>query len=196
MVQKILVKNAHVMGYDHLSEACHALIEKMASYGVAVDEIDSTTYKYAGLTQSNKDTLIASINRRMDFIRDDEKKAHYAKLASLVEGMDFNRANLVKVASTLESLDTALDMRRLYDKHLLNPMDSVFNTNAVFNTKVANELFTADMAHRVSPDQIKHLLGEDVLSESSMGNDLDRNRLLDVVNSLPNDMVKDFVSRI
>jgi hypothetical protein len=112
--------------------------------------------------------------------------------------MDINRANLVKVANALEVLDKSAGLRRLYDKHLLNPIDSVFNTTKTFipSTKVAMEVFTPEMADRITPDQVSSILGEDVLKESMSGKTLDRGALHAVINSLPNEMVQDFVSRI
>lgn len=197
LVQNILIKNAHIMGYDHLSEASLNLITKMASYKVEAGSISPLIYKYAGLTLSNKELLDASILRRTDFIQDLEAKDSYTKLASIVEDMDFNRINLLKVASVLEKLDDKYQMRRLYDKHILNPIESVFNTTKVFQIKKAGqELFTPEMAEMVSEDQVKTLLGDEVLNESLIGNDLDRGRLADVVNSLPTDMIVDFIERI
>jgi uncharacterized protein YidB (DUF937 family) len=52
------------------------------------------------------------------------------------------------------------------------------------------------MAQTVTPAQITNLLGEDVLNESSSREGLDRDKLVHVVNSLPRDMIKDFVQRI
>jgi hypothetical protein len=193
-MQSLLVKNAHIMGYDHLSEACNNLITKMASYGVSMDEVDSSIYKYAGLTQSNKELLLSAINRRLDFVSEDHKEG-YTKLASIVGEMDFNRHNLVKIASTLEQLDNTSKVRHLYDKHLLNPMESVFNTSDVYQTKVASMRFSPERAAGVSGDTVKSLLGEDVYNEALVGDQLDPTRLAEVINSLPNDMVTDFLAR-
>lgn len=198
-VMGILVKNAHVMGYDHLTEASDNLIKKMASLGMESKDVHPTIYKYAGLTQSDKSLLEASILRRTDFIKDQTTAEPYKKLAEIVDNMDFNRHNLLKVASTLEKLDKEADVRRLYDKHIPNPMETVFNTNLVYNTQktAGHGMFTPEMAEMVTEGQVRNLLGEDILQESlSSDKVLDRGKLAEVVNSLPTDMINDFIERI
>jgi len=198
-VQNLLIKNAHIMGYNHLAEACSNLITKMASYQASSDEINPVVYKYAGLTQSNKEVLLASIHRRRDFT-DKETGERYCKLASIAEDMDFNRHNLIKIAHTLQEIDKASNMVRLYDKHIMNPMDSVFNTNKVYDVsrikKASQDMFTDEMADMVTEEQIKNLLGEEVLTESMANDSLDKEKLVDVINSLPQDMIADFIERI
>jgi len=196
-VQKILVKNAQAMGYDHLAEACNNLIEKYASFGAESEDVNPIVYKYAGLTLSKRDFLDASINRRKDFV-DTKFHESYDKLAKIVDEMDFNRNNLLKVASALEEMDTESQVRHLYDKYIPNPMDSVFNTNKIYKSvkTASEELFTHNHAEIVTEDHIKNLLGEDILKEASVDGKLDKPTLVDVMNSLPRDLVTDFVERL
>ena len=198
MVQDIIVNSSNLMGYNHLAQACSRLITKMAEYKVDVKDINPIIYKYAGLTKSNKDILDASIEARSHYSKNEYKES-YDKLATLVQGMDYNRDNLVKIAATLEYVDAKAGLRNLYDKKILNPIDSVFNTNKLVREKSASydAMFTPEHAERVTPDQIGNLLGGDVLDEIGQheGN-IDKERMLQVINSLPTDMVRDFVERI
>ncbi len=198
-IQNLLIKNAHTMGYSDLSEASYKLVHKMASYDTEPKEINPVIYKYAGLTLVDKDLLEASILRRLDFA-DADSKPHYVKLAIISRDMDYNRANLIKVASTLETLDKKANMRRLYDRHIMNPIESVFNTTKIYglrNKQASEGEFTPDMAERVTSEQIKNILGEDVYAESAGAEGrLDKDKLIEVINSLPKDMVTDFIGRI
>jgi hypothetical protein len=204
MVEKIIVKNAHVMGYDHLSQAAFRLIEKVATYKGGksnIEKLHPVILKHAGLTLSNKDLLEASINRRLDFSKNEKCNEAYAKLAAMVDDTDFNRENLLKIASVLEQLDKTAQVRHLYDKHILNPIESVFNTLKPFSAhtveKTASEgVFTEEMAESVNEEQVRALLGDDVLEEAKDNDGIHKGKLVEVVNSLPNEMVQDFVARI
>lgn len=193
-----IAKNAHIMSYSHLTEAAHNLVEKTASLGGVVEDMPKVIYKYAGLTLANKELLEASIARRMDFAKTAEHKDAYASLCDVASKMDYNRSNLIKVASTLEQLDKLASLTRLYDKHILNPIESVFNTYTTFipQTKIASDIFTPEMADTVTEDQVRNVLGDDVLNESRIGDKIDPAQLHAVINSLPTEMVQDFVGRL
>lgn len=196
LAEKVIIKNAHVMGYDHLTEASHRLVEKMASYKAGTEELNPIIFKYAGMTLSNPEFLDASISRRLDFTKGDMANS-YKKLLKISEEMDYNRGNLVKVAATLEELDKQAKVRHLYDKYIPNPIESVFNTLKVRSvTKTAGHgMFTPDMADMVTSEQVKTILGDDILEETMVDKAMDKDRLVEVINSLPQDMITDFIER-
>ena len=201
LVQTIMVKNASQMGYDHLMEASNNLVKKASTLNMSLDSIHPVVLKYAGYTKSNKEVLEAVIAGRAKYASENKDISEaYLKLASAINDMDFNRENLLKVAATLETLDDTANIRHLYDKTILNPIDSVFNTDkrvTLQMDKIASDItFTPDHAQRVSEEQVKSILGHDVLDEArNVDGTLDRDKLIEVVNSLPSDMVKDFVER-
>jgi hypothetical protein len=196
-IQSHLVKNASVMGYDHMMEASRNLLRKYASFKADSSKVHPLILKYAGYTLSNKELTEANILHRTDFPNAFHDK--YVSLHKIASQMDYNRSNLIKIAHSLEVIDKEAGLRRLYDTHLVNPMESVFNTNKPYVpafAKQASDRVSDEMAQSVSEEQVKDLLGEDILQAATVDNTLDRQMLKEVINSLPTEMVKDFVAQV
>lgn len=100
-------------------------------------QLTPLSLKFAGATVSNTHTLRDWLDARTEAAPTLVQKAAYAKLAEATYNMPSNltnRADLVKVASTIAQIDKQAGLDKFYGKKLPDPLLTVFNTEKVAET--------------------------------------------------------------
>jgi hypothetical protein len=166
------------------------LYNKAAALGV---ELSPTTYKYAGLTETDRNTLRDALRARSVVAEDGETKTAFLRLADAVhadrDGLR-TREQRVKLADAVRRLDERSGVVRHYDRGILDPMETVFNTTKVAGHGIELGDDTVSMTKLMSlhPSFFGDVLGDDFIPDITTGGQLDSAKLAEVLPTLPRDM--------
>ena len=187
--EEALQRNHKKLSVKSLTSASNKLIKHARARG---ENVSDWTLKYSGLVQS--DTLKARdwIEARANKAPNQQLEDSYYKLASIVENLDpsMNRDNLIKVANTLESLDTMSNFKPLYGKVLPDPVATIFNTKTAMQPTVdlGGKTIPMELLASKDPSFYGDILGEDIVDEISDGDSVDPRVLVEILDTLPLDM--------
>lgn len=191
-----LAEEKLIDGYTRLSipsraQACSRLVEKAAKFGV---KLGPQTLKLAGFTVSSTDTMRRWIDARVEATKDPVVKVAFQALADGLRGQPAeirDRSALVKMASTIHQLDQRAGLEKHYDKRLLDPLQTVFNTDKVAEAGVnlGGRFVTASQLAHYPATFYGDVLGDDLVREASDGQGgIDPYKLATILETLPSDM--------
>ena len=135
----VLARDYSRLPLEKRAEAFMRLTKASKEHSVALSPL---TQKMAGLTVSHTKTLCDWLEARASVSSDEKHAAAFDKLASVLSTQPTfitNRNELIKLASTISTLDKKAGLERHYDRKLPDPIQTVFNT-----TKTAG--LTCDVA--------------------------------------------------
>ena len=151
LAEDVLCRDHKKLTVETRADAFSRLVKAAAQHDV---EVRPFTYKMAGLTTCNNQTLKDWLDARSEAATDPLYKTAFAKLSSGLQraGTELsNRNDLVKLASTIQQLDEGAGLTKYYDRKLPDPLQTVFNTE-----KVAEEM--CDVAgKKVACAKLMHL---------------------------------------
>ena len=186
-----LLTNRRKMNTVTRARASYNLVKKAVDLGVKVPD---SILKMAGVTMSDPNPLKLWIEARIEATQDETVKEAYQRLLPIVDAQKgklvSKRDELVKFASVLSELDEAAGLDTLYDKKLLDPLDTVFNTN-----KIAEELL--ELAGRqvplqtllsLDPETYRDVFGEDLAGEFLEGDEVNPEMLRVILPTVPLDL--------
>lgn len=181
---------AHKLSVTDRARAANRLTEKAAALGVSLrPEIQ----KMAGMTVTDTRQLADWIDARAA-ASSDAYKDSYQKLASCVRTLPYelrDRDLQVKLAEALHTLDTTSGVSRHYNRKLLDPMMTVFNTakTAGAGVNLAGRHVPLERLAAYEPSFFADVLGPDIVREASdSSGHIDTVRLAQVLETLPVDM--------
>ena len=188
--QEQLRTQAHKLSVTDRALAANRLTEKAASLGVPVrPEIQ----KMAGLTVTDTRQLADWIDARAA-AASEAYRSGYTKLAGSVRALprELRDRNMqVKLAEALYTLDTISGVSRHYNRKLLDPMMTVFNTSKTAGNGVnlAGRHIPLERLAAYEPSFFADVLGPDIVREASDDSGrMDTVRLAQVLETLPADM--------
>lgn len=153
----------------------------------------------AGLTMCKVATMIEWIEARQHATGNVLCKEAYQEVAEAARDTEsLDRSSLLKVASTIATIDIEADVTKHYNKSLLTPMQTVFNMDKVAEVSMdlAGESFDMSQLMAIPAETYSDILGEDVLPEITTDGELDDSKLQDVLLSLPADFQNLLVQHI
>ena len=186
-----LVANRRKMNTVTRARASFNLVKKAVALGVRVPE---SIMKMAGVTMSDPDPLKRWIEARIEATDNETVKEAYQKLLPIVDAqrgkLVSKRDELVKFASVLSELDEAAGLDALYDKKLLDPLETVFNTGKVAEevTELAGRQIPMSTLLGVDPEIYKNVFGEDLAGEFLEGDEVDPELLRTILPTVPLDL--------
>jgi hypothetical protein len=109
-----------------------------------------------------------------------------------------SREELVKLSSTLKTLDKVAGIDKYYGDKLPNPVSTVFNTDkfAEASVSMAGKLIPVSKLMARDPEYFADALGADVLPEITTNGELDHEKVQTVFKTLPMDMQKSVVENL
>lgn len=134
VAEHVLCRDFQKLRLEKRADAFSRLVEAAKEHDV---ELRPMALKMAGLTMSNTKTMRTWLEARAA-ASDGSVQQAFDKLASGLRKAPAyiqDRKTLVKLASTIEQLDTQAGLRKHYDRKLPDPLMTVFNTE-----KVATEM--------------------------------------------------------
>jgi hypothetical protein len=193
LAEQALRDNRHSLPIEEQAQAAVRLVKKAAAYDV---NVSPDTIKTAGLVLSDLETVRHWVEVRADLAPDSVKDG-YVKLAQALSksvGMSDDRTSLIKLASTINTLDKQAGFDVSPRRDVYDPLATVFNTE-----KVAGD--TIDLAG--TPARLSKLaslpshmygdvFGDDVIAELSTGGQLDQEKISAILPTMPADLLKSF----
>lgn len=172
--------------------ACMQLVKLAEQHNV---ELHPSTIKLAGKT-------ITSTRQMLDWIEARKEASTklgsaladaYAALANQYRGVEpfiADQSDQVKLASALERLDRESGLDALYGKTILDPIQTVFNTEEPVDSyvKVGSALQNKALLGALPLSFWQDALGEDIAAEIAPGGQVDMATLEQILPTLPADM--------
>jgi len=189
----VICQNHRSMDVDSRAQACTRLVKK----GVALNiPLPPDILKFAGVTMCDTNTLCDWLGARAAATTDETIRWGYDKLANEIKAFPVlcgDRDELIKVAAAIGELDEAAGLGQHYDRRLLDPLRTVFNT-----TKVADDMLELGGAQvpveqllSVDPQVYHDVFGEDLAAEfvdADGGIDLEQLKI--ILPTVPYDLQK------
>ena len=192
-----LHKNAFKLRPSTLSNASVKLVKHASSRG---EEVSTETLKYAGLVQSNLSEAANWIEARAYKADNVKHSEAYTKLANVVGnlGKETSRDQLIKVANTLENLDSMSGLDRYYHKNLPDSVSTIFNTKEAMapSVEMSGKQVGLEKLLAVDPAVYGDILGSDIVEEITENGELDSQKLIEVFETLPADMKNMLVEKL
>lgn len=143
------------------------LVKKAVEHNV---RLPAQILKFAGATMCNTRVLRDWVTARTERTTDPSIHYGYTKLAEEVDKMPqfiSDRNELVKVAAAIAELDDAAGLGQFYDRTLLDPLSTVFNTEKVADEmmEIAGQQVPLDRLLAIDGDVYRDLVGEDLANE-------------------------------
>lgn len=176
------------------------ILDKAADYGVAIDDLQETLEKCAGLGMTAPSDIARHLSQRQTYLRTTrvvpEVIEGLGKLAALVRNKPQNFLDmhtLQDLAETVDFVDRTCGLLNKYSELLPAPEDITFGVtqskmaeirDIAFETSVGSVYTTPQLA-KISLAQVRDLLGDEVANQVRHGIDVDREKLADVVATLP-----------
>ena len=180
-----------------LSDASTKLIKEAYSRG---EEVSLWTLKYSGLVQSDTEEASRWIEARADKAPTSKLQTAFGKLAEVVKHVDstIDRDQLIKVASTLGSLDEEAGFTSFYGKKLPDPISTIFNTKLAMQPMVdmGSKQVPLEALLAVDPRTYGDLLGDDILDEIASEGELVPETLAEIFETLPKDMQEHVIGEL
>jgi hypothetical protein len=187
--EKYLYNNAFKLRPATLSKAAVKLVKHASSRG---EEVSTETLKYAGLVQANLTEASNWIEARSYKTKDSTHAKAYTKLANVVSnlGKGTSRDQLIKIANTLENLDSLSGLDVHYHKNLPDSISTIFNTKLAMapSVEMAGKDIGLEKLLAIDPYVYGDILGSDVVEEITENGELDSQKLIEVFETLPSDM--------
>lgn len=190
-----LQQNWHKLPLLERTDASIRLAKKAAAHNVS---LPSRILKMA--TATSCETLKARdwVEARARMSKDDGAREGYEKIAgALGNGLDVidNREELMKLASALHELDKIAGLEEQYDRRLLNPIETVFNSEKIAlnpdETMMLGGRVVPIPAMMAVPGEIyREVLGDDIADEILGPDDVpDRGALTTILPTVPRDVL-------
>ena len=182
------------------ADACTRLVKKAAELD---QPVPMWVLKFAGFTMCDTEKLRDWIGARAEATTDAQLKFGYNKLAEELKPLPKfcgDRDELIKVASALRELDEAAGLEKFYDRSMLDPLSTVFNTE-----KLADDILTLagktvplqDLLS-IDPEVYKDVFGEDLSGEfiDPTTNEIDAEKLKTILPTVPLDLQRTLASQM
>lgn len=164
---EFIQRNYKQMDIDSRARASTNLVKKAVEHDV---RLPSMILKFAGATVCDTKVLRDWVLARTERTADPNIHFGYTKIAEEVDQYPryvSDRAELIKVAAAIAELDEAAGLGQFYDRTLLDPLSTVFNTEKVADEmmEVAGQQVPLDRLLSIPADVYRDLLGEDLANE-------------------------------
>jgi hypothetical protein len=164
-------------------------------------ELRTESYRWAGRASTDPYALASTLEVRAMLANDEEVKSGYSKLAEAVltdrHGLR-NYETRVKIAAAINELDELAGLAKYYDRKIPDPIATVFNAEKVADDAIdLGGVFVRPIhLERLPLTFYSDALGSDVIREIAPNGQLDIQKVVEIVNTLPADMKADFARQL
>lgn len=164
---EFIQRNYKNMDIDSRARASTNLVKKAVEHNV---KLPAMILKFAGATMCDTKVLRDWVLARTERTTDPTIHFGYTKIAEEVDRFPrfvSDREELIKVAAAIAELDEAAGLGQFYDRTLLDPLSTVFNTEKVADEmmNVAGMQVSLDRLLAVDPEVYRDVLGDDLANE-------------------------------
>jgi hypothetical protein len=206
VVDKGTYKLAHAAMLQHYSQipwqkrtaACVKLAEKAMELE---EDMHPALLRQAGLVSCDLTKLSMWIRQRA-MLSEKTKPEMVEAFDTIADGLQkvssCSREELVKLSSTLGTLDKVAGIDKYYGDKLPNPVSTVFNTDkfAEATVSMAGKFVPISSLMARDPEYFADALGSDVIPEITTNGELDPEKVQTVFRTLPMDMQKSVMENL
>lgn len=197
--EKIASEMAHVP-VDKRREGYAKLASLAAKYSMKISEMSSTALKYAGVASCELGPLMDHIDARLALCAPGSTSestyntisAMVTKTAAASHGYYTDPAVLHKLASIIREADRASGLDALYDRQVLDPYLTVYNTTdklaSLGAVPVADKSYTPDQFSSIPIELYQQAFGDDIQAEIAPQGAVDGDKAATIVTTMPRDM--------
>lgn len=193
---------------EHLDHAEQALVERRSELGVAertkaarlfikkAEEhskpVSTSVLKLAGRVASDLHEVVGWLDARANLAP--EHTGSFQKIAESLQAVPplcYDSDSLFKLAATLEKLDSSLGLDKYYGSRLLDPIETVFNTDKKAEQTIDLGGVQVPLSHlaRVPEERLKDIFGEELVEEAvGSSGELDIDVLAELIDTMPRDL--------
>jgi hypothetical protein len=182
------------------AQACTNLVKKAVELE---QKVPMWVLKFAGYTMCDTVLLRDWIGARAEATEDAQLKFGYNKLAEELKPlpkMCGSRDELIKVASVLRELDEAAGLEKFYDRSMLDPLSTVFNTDKLADDvlELAGKQVPMQDLLSIDPEVYKDVFGEDLSGEfiDPTTNEIDAEKLKTILPTVPLDLQRTLAAQM
>jgi len=128
IAEHVLCRDFERLPIEKRADAFVRLVDAAEKHEIGLEPI---AYKFAGLTVCDRDQLIDWVEARAAACESGVCRDAFDKVASQLRRASETllvRKDLVKLASTLHTLDKEAGLEKHYDRKLVDPLQTIFNT--------------------------------------------------------------------
>lgn len=191
IAEKLLLEQYPRLNLEDRAEGFINLVKVARDKGVA---LEPETHRMAGMTVCTTKIAMDLIESRRMATQQPLFQEAYTKLASAIRQtgrpLISDRDELITLADTVAKLDKEAGLDKLYDKKIVDPIRTVFNTEKVAEQMVdlaGREVALSKLASLPSSFW-EDVIGKDMLKEVVTGGRVDSEKLAQVVPTLPLDL--------
>ena len=153
--------------------------------------VGDNVLQWAGLTQCDVEKTADWIDARR-YAAPPEAEDVFEQLAKKVasDSGPRTRDELLKLADTVEFLDNKYGIEIYYGKKVPNPLETVFSTKTAMCNMMSmgGKDIPVSKLVTIDPETYSDILGEDILEEITTDGELDESKILEIFETLPQDM--------
>jgi len=196
LAEKQLFYNKSKLKPTTLNKAASVLIKEAYARG---ENVSTQTLKYAGLVQSDPESLTRWLEARAASTSNSSAKSAFDKLATITKKFDYSvsREELIKLSNTIEQLDELGGLTRHYNKSLPDAISTVFNTKVAMQPMVdlGKQVPLASLL-AIDPAVYGDILGSDIVEEITSEGEIVPDALASILETLPKDMKESLVKEL
>jgi len=199
LAAEAIERNQRRMSVDDQATATLNLVKKAVDHQVRVP---AHMLKLAGMTVCDTQALRDWLDVRAQVVPDAEISHGFLKLSESLENFPAvitDREGLIKVASAVQELDNAGELEKYYGRKLLNPLETVFNTEkmAAATLDLAGRPVPIETILSVDPQVYADVFGPDVLQDlTDASGQLDPEKVEVVLPTMPRDLLNTFLAQL
>tara|TARA_Y100001973_G_scaffold97861_1_gene154583 strand:+ start:746 stop:1720 length:975 start_codon:yes stop_codon:yes gene_type:complete len=192
-----LLRNRSKLQVKTAASAAITLVKYAADAGI---NVSSEILTMAGITQCDTEKASMWIEARSDAASEPEHSEAYIKVSEFVKnlGSTASRADLTKLAAAVEELDIMSGLSKHYGRNLPDPMATVFNTKVAMQPSMdlGGTMVPVSKLVGMGPEVIGDILGDDIVPEISSDGEVDPQKLMEILETLPKDMKELLASKV
>ena len=197
VAEEVLFSNKRKLRPSTLNKASIKLVKEANRRG---ENVSTNTLKYAGLVQSDTEELSKWLEARASCTESEGIRSAFDKLATISKNIDssIDRDSLIKLANTIEKLDSAAGLDAFYHRKLPDPISTVFNTKIAMQPMVelSGKQIPLATLLEIAPETYGDILGPDIVSEITKDGQLVPEELVSILETLPKDMKDSLVTNL
>lgn len=186
-----LLSQAHKL---HPETRANAFVRLAKAAEIHDVKLQAPSYQYAGKVATDKTALLNAVKARWAASLKPEDQKKYA---SLVDAIKKDKGQLkdplirIKLAETIGTLDEATGMTKHYDRHIPDPIRTVFNTSKVASAddvELGGITCSVTDLSKLPPSFFSDVYGDDIVPEIAPRGFVEPDRLKQIVDTFPADM--------
>jgi hypothetical protein len=199
LASEALERNQRRLSVEDQATAAMNLVKHAVLHNTRVP---SLMLKLAGMTVCETQVLRDWLDARAHVAQDADIGFGFTKLSEVLEQeapFITDRDELIKISGVIQELDEAAGFPQLYGKKLLNPLESVFNTEkmAAETIELAGRPVPVETLFGTDPQAYADAFGPEILEDIGDGaGGIDPEKVMIVLPTMPRDLLNTFLAQL